>query len=199
MLPCAQSKVMSQLSKAGGGSKTDQEIHRVQTWNTAIPWKSMASSYSKAKPKWGIGEFFDTSVFFNKKTGMMMYVRGDKKLETSYLDGVAKLSFVLTAVCDFDHTIVEDPEIDEYGRQKTKWVVRNFWGLQKQLPWGQKITSEEFTSGQRFCFQMFPNGYCMNLQDALQSQKDAAANMTTSKHQPPDDVKKPILELCVSC
>ena len=51
-------------------------------------------------------------VFFGNN--LCMYVRGDKKLETSYLDGVAKLSFVLTAVCDFDHTIVEDPEIDEY-------------------------------------------------------------------------------------
>jgi hypothetical protein len=85
-----------------------------------------------------------------------------------------------------------------FGRQKTKWVVRNFWGLQKQLPWGQKITSEEFTSGQRFCFQMFPNGYCMDLQDALKSQTDAATNMSVSLNQPPDDVKKPILELCVA-
>jgi len=70
----AQSKIMSQLSAAGGGSKTDQEIFRVQKWNTALPWKSMATSYSKAKPKWGIGEFFDKSVFFNKKSGMMMCV-----------------------------------------------------------------------------------------------------------------------------
>jgi hypothetical protein len=85
-----------------------------------------------------------------------------------------------------------------FGRQKTKWVVRNFWGLQKQLPWGQKITSEEFTSGQRFCFQMFPNGYCMDLQDALKSQTDAATNMSVSSEKTPDDVKKPILELCVA-
>ena len=129
-----------------------------------------------------------------------MYVRGDKKLDTSYLDGVAKLKFSLTAVCDFDHTIVEDPEIDEYGRQKTKWTVRNFWGLQKQLPWGEKITSEEFTSGQRFCFQMFPSGYCANADQALKLQLNAANDMLESAPMapvpPPPDLK-PIKEMCV--
>jgi hypothetical protein len=152
----------------------------VQNWNVDKPWKSMAASFSKSNSKLGFSEFFDKSVFFNKKSGMMMYVRGDKKLETSYLDGVAKLRFSFTAVCDFDHTIVEDPEIDEYGRQTTKWVVRNFWGLQKQLPWGEKITSEEFTSGQRFCFQMFPNGYCASANEALQSHLNAARDMLAS-------------------
>jgi hypothetical protein len=170
----------------------------VQSWSTDRPWKSMASSYSRTKPKLGFAEFFDKSVFFNKKAGMMMYVRGDKKLETSYLDGVAKLRFSLTAVCDFDHSIVEDPDIDEYGRQRTKWVVRNFWGLQKQLPWGEKITSEEFTSGQRFCFQMFPNGYCSNADQALKLQSDAANDMLSSAAMAanPADLK-PVREMCV--
>jgi hypothetical protein len=152
----------------------------VQTWNPNKPWRSMASSFSKTNPKLGFADFFDKSVFFNKKAGMMMYIRGDKKLETSFLDGVAKLRFVLTAVCDFDHTIVEDPDVDEYGRQKTKWVVRNFWGLQKQLPWGEKITSEEFTSGQRFCFQLFPSGYCTSVDHALKMHSEAASEMMKS-------------------
>ncbi len=177
----AASKHNSQLSAKGGGSKTEQEIMNVQNWDIEKPWRSMASSFSKSKSRLGFAEFFDKGVFFNKKAGMMMYVRGDKKLETSYLDGVAKLRFSLTAVCDFDHSIVEDPDIDEYGRQKTKWVVRNFWGLQKQLPWGEKITSEEFTSGQRFCFQMFPNGYCSGADQALKLQSDAASEMLSSK------------------
>jgi hypothetical protein len=129
---------------------------------------------------------------------MMMYVRGDKKLDTSFLDGVAKLRFSLTAVCDFDHAIVEDPDIDEYGRQKTRWVVRNFWGLQKQLPWGEKITSEEFTSGQRFCFQMFPNGYCSNADQALKLQLTAAEDMMKSIESSTSPAElKSVKESCV--
>lgn len=45
------------------------------------------------------------------------------------------------------------------GRQRTNWIVRNFWQVQKKLGPNQKLSSEVFESDDFWYLDLYPNGY----------------------------------------
>jgi len=129
----------------------------------------MASSFYKTNSKLGFADFFDKSVFFNKKAGMMMYIRGDKNLKRHFLTALPDCALFLLPSATLTTPLWKTLMLTGYGQQKSgKWVVRNFWGSAEAATMGEAITSEEFTYWPAiFCFQLFPSGYCTSVDHAL--------------------------------
>lgn len=59
----------------------------------------------------------------------------------------------------------KEPELTESGRQRTSWTLHNIKRLVEKIGANKRLSSSEFTSDGDWYFDIFPNGFQLEVPD----------------------------------